>query len=614
MKNKWFAMAMGLLLMAGISGVALGLVHWLELRGAPFTSITLTQPAQNQPTQIDANQFVGAYSGVVKLNTTVTGVYSDTLATPPPPGAGTPPPPDLGSIDLSLTLSQTNSALSGYVSLDKTLVYSVEHTLGSGASAVKIGPYLSGVVNGSNINVQSEKISLTVDGRALQRQFRLLSTSVTNNGAQLEGEYRETLWGYTSAPITVIGAFTLQRAGANAITPVLAPTAPNVVADTGTTTQGQAVTINVLSNDSAANGGTLTITAVGKPQFGTATTDGKTVTYTPNANFTGTDTFSYVASDGKGGTSTGSVTVIVNGPGGANQPPTATNDTATTAPGVAILIDVLANDSDPNGDPLSISIDGAPQHGTAVVQNGKVLYTPNSGFSGTDNFTYVASDDKGGTATALVTITVNGSGGSNHAPTAANDVAATTSGSAVTIDVLANDADPDGDALAITIDGPPSHGVATVTNGKIVYTPETGFVGGDSFTYIVSDGKGGTATASVTVTVNDAGGSNHAPVAGNDSATTTQGTAVTINVLANDSDPDGDALTVSITSQPSHGDATVNNGQIIYMPNTGFVGSDSFTYTIVDGKGGAASATVTVTVTQGGQAGGNSLYLPLVQR
>ncbi|MEZ4617699.1 MAG: Ig-like domain-containing protein [Caldilineaceae bacterium] len=249
-----------------------------------------------------------------------------------------------------------------------------------------------------------------MDRRALQRQFRLVSTNVANDGGELNGEYRETLWGYTSAPVTVVGTFTLHRTGANRIAPVAAPTAPTVVADTATTTQGKAVTINVLANDSAATGGTLTITAVGKPQFGTATTDGKSVTYTPGANFVGTDTFSYVVSDGKGGISTGSVTVTVTGPDGPNQPPTATNDSATTASGIAVLIDVLANDGDPNGDALSISIDGPPQHGTAVVQEGKVFYTPAAGFSGTDSFTYIVSDGRGGTATGSVTVVVTGAG------------------------------------------------------------------------------------------------------------------------------------------------------------------------------------------------------------
>ena len=419
MKNKWFTWISGVLLVAGVAvmGVLVvngrglwGLVGDLPARREDASKTVVqsgVQAAQIQPAQNSANQFVGAYSGVVKLNTTVIGVYSDTLSIPP---AGADTSPDLGSIDLSIMLNQTDNALSGYVSLDKTLVYSTEHTVGSGASAINIGPYLSGVVNGANISVQSEKRSLVIDGRALQRQFRLMTTSVTNDGAELNGEYRETLWGYTSAPITVVGAFTLQRAGSNAITPVLAPTAPNVVADTATTTQGTAVTISVLGNDSAADGGTLTITAVGKPQFGTATTDGQTVTYTPNATFVGTDSFSYVVSDGKGGAAAGSVTVAVNGPNGPNQAPTAANDNVATTSGTAVTINVLGNDSDPNGDALLITIDSQPQHGAAVVQNGQIVYTPAPGYVGVDSFTYIISDGKGGTATATVTVTVGGQG------------------------------------------------------------------------------------------------------------------------------------------------------------------------------------------------------------
>ena len=321
MNNKWFTWTVGgLLLVAGLAIVGVLVANGRGLHGPEGTSMTLAQSAapaaQDQPAQSAAAQIAGAYHGSVKLNITVAGVYSDTLATPPPPGAGVPALPDLGSIDLSVQFNQNGNVLSGYVSLDRSLVYSVEHTLGTGAAAIKIGPYLSGALNGSTLTVQSEKVSLTVSGRAVQRQFRLVSTNIAGNGAQVSGEYRETLWGYTSYPITVIGDFTLQRAGSDAIAPVLGGAAPNVGTDT-TTTQGGAVTIDVLANDRAVNGGTLTILSVSKPQFGTATTDGKTVTYTPNPNFAGVDSFSYVVGDGKGGEVAGFVTVTVNGPPGA---------------------------------------------------------------------------------------------------------------------------------------------------------------------------------------------------------------------------------------------------------------------------------------------------------
>jgi hypothetical protein len=228
----------------------------------------------------------------------------------------------------------------------------------------------------------------------------------------MSGEYRETLWGYTSVPVTVIGSFTLQQPGFGSNVPLTNNPAPNVVADTATTAQGTAITINVLANDSDTTGSALTITSVSKPQFGTATTNGQTVIYTPNTNFIGNDTFGYVVSDGEGGTATGSVSITVTGPGGANQSPTAANDTATTTAGNAVTIDVLANDADPNGDALTITIDGPPSNGTAIVNNGKVLYTSQAGFTGTDSFTYIVSDGKGGTATATVTITVTGQPGS----------------------------------------------------------------------------------------------------------------------------------------------------------------------------------------------------------
>ncbi|MCX6047968.1 MAG: cadherin-like domain-containing protein [Chloroflexi bacterium] len=406
MKNKWFTTIIGLLLIIGMASVALGLVNGRGRRGVTASTVTLVQTAQNQPAQSSAAQLVGNYSGAIKLNVTVGGVYSDTLATPPAPGAGTPTPPDLGSIDLSLQLSQADNALTGYVSLDKTLVYSVEHTLGAGAASVKIGPYLNGSFDGVNLTVQSEKVALIVSGRTVQRQFRLTGTSTASDGGQISGEYRETLWGYTSVPVTVIGSFTLQRPGFGSNVPVTSSQAPDAGADTATTAQGAAITLNVLANDSVANGGALIITSVSKPQFGTATTNGQTVTYTPNTNFVGNDNFSYFVSDGKGGTATGSVSITVNGPGGTSQAPTAANDTATTASGNAVTIDVLANDGNPNGDLLTITIDGPPSHGTAAVNNGKLLYTPNAGFTGTDSLTYIISDGKGGTATATVTITV----------------------------------------------------------------------------------------------------------------------------------------------------------------------------------------------------------------
>ncbi|WP_439629385.1 Ig-like domain-containing protein [Gemmata sp.] len=191
----------------------------------------------------------------------------------------------------------------------------------------------------------------------------------------------------------------------------------------------------------------------------------------------------------------------------------------------------------------------------------------------------------------------------NRPPVAANDAASTAAGAAVTVDVLKNDADPDGDALNVSAVGTPANGTADVSNGKVVYTPKAGFSGTDTFTYTASDGKGGTASAQVTVTVAPPvppppppPPANRSPVAANDTASTAAGTAVTVDVLKNDSDPDGDALTISSVGTPANGTAAVSSGKVVYTPTAGFSGTDTFTYAVADGRGGTATAQVSVTV------------------
>ncbi len=275
-----------------------------------------------------------------------------------------------------------------------------------------------------------------------------------------------------------------------------------------------------------------------------------------------------------------------------NQPPKAVNDTATTTAGKAVTVNVLANDSDPDGDTLSVTANTNPTNGTVTRNGADFTYTPKAGFVGTDSFTYTISDGKGGTATGTVTITVNAA--ANQPPKAVNDTATTTAGKAVTVNVLANDSDPDSDTLSVTANTNPANGTVTRSGGNITYTPKAGFTGTDTFTYTISDGKGGTATGTVTITVNAA--ANQPPKAVNDTATTTAGKAVTVNVLANDSDPDGDTLSVTANTNPTNGTVTRSGGNITYMPKAGFTGTDTFTYTISDGKGGTAIGTVTITV------------------
>ncbi len=158
--------------------------------------------------------------------------------------------------------------------------------------------------------------------------------------------------------------------------------------------------------------------------------------------------------------------------------------------------------------------------------------------------------------------------------------------------VLANDSDPDGDPITAALVTNPTNGMVTLnTDGSFTYTPNANFSGPDSFTYMASDGVLSSAPATVSITVLSP------PDAQDDSATLDARTSANINVLANDSDPDGDTLTVQSITQPSNGTSTLNSDNTVtYTPNSDFTGSDGFTYTISDGKGGTATATVHLTV------------------
>src|SRR5262249_35037012 len=143
-----------------------------------------------------------------------------------------------------------------------------------------------------------------------------------------------------------------------------------------------------------------------------------TVIYTPNASFVGTDSFTYKASDGSAVSNVATVTIVVTSLN--NTPPVAANDSASTNRNAAVIISVLANDTDANGDSLTVKNVSAPANGGKVVvnANGTVTYTPATGFAGTDSFTYQASDGSSLSNSATVTVQVN-----NHAPVAVNDSA-----------------------------------------------------------------------------------------------------------------------------------------------------------------------------------------------
>ena len=367
--------------------------------------------------------------------------------------------------------------------------------------------------------------------------------------------------------------------------------APEAAADRVTTKEDEPITAYVLANDTDVDGDTLHIESVLQPAHGWARiAEGGGVVYGPNADWHGTDRFAYTAADGNGGTAVGEVVVVVTA---VNDDPSPWPDTATTDEDEPVTVDVLANDGDVDGDALQIDSVSQPEHGTArIAGGGEIEYEPEADWHGTDRFAYTVVDGNGGTAEGEVEVRVEPV---NDAPVAMADTAATKEDEPVTVDVLANDTDVDGDVLHVESVSQPAHGTAGIgAGGGVVYAPNPDWHGTDRFSYTAADGNGGTAVAEVEVRVESV---NDAPVAMADTALTNEDEPVTVDVLANDTDVDGDALHVESVSQPAHGTARIAaGGGVVYTPEADWHGADRFAYTVADGNGGTAKGEVEVGV------------------
>ncbi len=454
--------------------------------------------------------------------------------------------------------------------------------------------------------------------------------------------------------------------------------------DSATTPEDAAVIIPVLANDVDPDGDPLTVTAASALHGSVAINPDGTLTYTPSADYNGTDSITYAISDGQGGTSSAHVAVTITPvndaprtvgmlpprslqdaatvtypiaggftdidgdtltytatglPSGlaidpatgvisgtidrsasqahsgnyavavtatdpsntsatqtftltvTNPPPVARNNTTIAPEDTAVVIPVLADDVDPDGDPLTVTGASALHGSVAINPNGTLTYTPNADYNGIDSIAYAISDGQGGTSNAHVAVTITPV---NDAPTA-RPIAAQAGADAqpIALDVGGFFADVDGDALTYSATGLPPGLAIDPASGRIAGTLDHAASRGSVYHVVVTatDPSHASASSGFDWTI-----VNPAPVAADDRATTPQEVRVTIPVLANDADPDGDPLTVT-GAVASHGSVAINpDGTIDYQPNTGFRGDDVIVYTIADGDGGQASASVLVTV------------------
>jgi N-acetylmuramoyl-L-alanine amidase len=323
------------------------------------------------------------------------------------------------------------------------------------------------------------------------------------------------------------------------------------------------------------------------PAHGSLVGEPPELSYVPDADYNGPDRFVFAVDDGRGGSDTGTVSITIDA---VDDAPEAVDDEAVTSEGMVVDIAVLANDRDPDGGVLRVVGVTQAVNGWVLINGDHTLrYQPNTGFRGLDGFAYTVAGTDGGISTATVGVEVKDIA---DAPVAENQVVETDEDTAVAITLVASDAD--GDRLAFTIERPPAHGSLIKTAPDLSYVPDADYSGPDRFVFAVDDGRGGSDTGTVSITIDAV---DDAPEAVDDEALTSEGMVVDIAVLANDRDPDGGVLRVVGVTQAVSGWVLINGDHTLrYQPNTGFSGLDGFAYTVVDADGGTDTAAVSVTV------------------
>lgn len=348
---------------------------------------------------------------------------------------------------------------------------------------------------------------------------------------------------------------------------------------------GDALAYSIAPGDGPDNG-TLVMNADG------------TYTYTPNANYVGSDSFTYTVTDPSGATDKDTVSLTVEN---TNDAPVASGVIATTNEDTGVTITPSFTDLDNAqgaADTATISIGSNPAHGSVVVNaNGTISYTPDADYFGTDSFQYIVTDAAGASSIATATVTVNAV---NDAPVAADAAANATEGGAVVAGTVTA-TDVDGPSLSFSLNNPAPAGLSFNPNGSFTFNPAdqayNSLAAGQTQTinvaFTATDGSatdGGLLVITVT-------GTNDAPTASAVTATGAEdGGAITVTAITSDVDA-GDTATFSIGSNPANGTVVNNgNGTFSYTPNANFNGVDSFQYIVTDSQGASAIATATITV------------------
>ena len=378
-----------------------------------------------------------------------------------------------------------------------------------------------------------------------------------------------------------------------AVRPVESNNEPDARNDTAVGVIGTPLTFNVLDNDYDADGDVLTVIRPPEDPRIRLTTDGELFFLPDRAEVV---KFTYVISDGSE-SDTAQVRIDVQEPT-QNRPPVAIRDDAAIPRGGSGTVHPLENDADPDGDILNIADWLAPEGLSAeVVEGSSFRLTSALNVPSSMSLRYAISDGTNDPVWSTIVVTIVDQPTSNQAPIPLDDYVEVRGGVPTLVDVLANDTDPDGDGLSLAgVSGPPDARLEAVGN-MVRIDIDADRRGGFAFSYNVVDDVGNLSSATVTVRVVSPTEPNRAPVARTDIVRTPEDKWIVVDVIGNDSDPDGDAIVVLFSSQPRNGTVQqIDHRTLLYSPDPGFSGTDSFEYVIEDVHGDQARGEVIIGV------------------
>ncbi len=503
-----------------------------------------------------------------------------------------------------------------YGESDLALAVSAPGTVGRGET------YVSQALATNHASAASPAVAVTVavpaaasfvSATATQGSCNEASGVVTCNFGQINGNAGTATANVTVKATGSAGGTIENTASVTQATPSLTASAATVIVDNppeaedGTLTTYESVAASGTLVASDADGDSLTFSVVGNPAHGSVTLDNANTgayTYTPDQGYSGLDSFTFRVSDGRAESNVAAVSITVQ----AAVPPVAGNLALTAYENEAIMGTLPA--SGPGGSALSFAIGTQPAHGTVSITDtatGAFTYTPDMDYSGPDSFTFTATDTVTGLAsnTATVAITVNPTPPPNAVPPVAGNLALTTYENTAIAGALPAVVTPAADTLVFALAAQPAHGTVAITDtatGAFTYTPDTGYSGSDGFTFTAQDTVTGLTsnTATVTFTINATPPPNAvAPVASDLDLTGYENEAIA-GVLPAVVTPAADTLVFALAAQPAHGTVAITDtatGAFTYTPDTGYSGSDGFTFTAQDTVTGLTSNTATVTLT-----------------